>query len=100
MDHNSRETLSDHIPIVYTFVFLEETEAEIKKGSYLKMDHKMLADPKFLGKIQLAWESRMRDGVDPRVCWELGWKAIRRLMKEKNRRLIIALSKEQLEHEL
>lgn len=52
MEHDGRETLSDHIPVVCTFVFTEAIETGLKRGSYLKLDHRMLSDPEFMMRIQ------------------------------------------------
>lgn len=53
IDHDGRETLSDHVPVVCTFVFKEEIESILRKGSYMKLDHCMLSDPIFWKRFSL-----------------------------------------------
>lgn len=101
IDHDGRETLLDHIPIVGTFVFKEEPNTGMRKDSYMKLNHRMLTDPIILERIQLAWDNRKHDGVDACISWELGCREIRVIMKEeKLKRLATVPSKEQLEQEL
>lgn len=47
LEHDSRQSLSDHIPITTTIVLDEEPILGRRKGTYTKMDHTFLEDVDF-----------------------------------------------------
>lgn len=101
MDHDGRETLLDHIPIVATLISKEDVRPGLRKDTYLKMDYRWLGEEDFFIKVKTEWENGKKQGEDPRVTWDMGWRRIRTLMKEeKHCRAIVVPSKELLEQEL
>jgi exonuclease III len=55
IDHDGRETLSDHAPIVIQFEFSPPDSGRLKKGTYFKFDGTYLQDPDFKELAARAW---------------------------------------------
>lgn len=69
LEHDSRQTLSDHIPITATIILKEELDLGRRKGTYAKMDHTFLECEDFQASIQIEWDEAQAyyDRVDPRL---------------------------------
>lgn len=80
MDHGGRETLSNHIPVIATLIFIEDVRPGLRKGTYLKMDYRWLNNEDFFLKVKNIWETNRKLGEDPKITWDIGWKKICSLM--------------------
>lgn len=87
LEHDSRQMLSDHIPITVIVVLVEEPAQGRRKGTYTKMDHTSLDDLDFQACIQIEWDQSQvdYDGVDPCVRWEKAWKWIKHLFQHEKK---------------
>lgn len=83
--HGTTQTLSDHQPMV-TRIALTMTEEPCRKCSlYMKMDVTELRSDGTKEKVKAAWEEQMKEGRDVRFNWEIGWKAIKKVLLEVQR---------------
>jgi hypothetical protein len=80
LDHDGRQTLADHIPVVTKIVLTEPVVTGLRKGTYLKYDASILDDAKVLAKVKEAWGTR-RAEQDPMEFWNKGWRRIAPVMK-------------------
>lgn len=94
LEHDNRQVLSDHIPVMTCIELIEPPAQGRRKCLYLKMDHSYLEDPAFKEQIWVTWEQALNrsEDVDLRVTWEHTWKAVKRSFAEgKKRRKLVAL---------
>lgn len=89
IEHDSHQTLSDHISVTVIVVLEEEPSQGRRKGSYTKMDHTFLDNKDFKTSIQMEWDQAQADygTADPRIRWEKSWKRIKRLFELERKRM-------------
>lgn len=94
LEHDTRQTLLDHILVVTNIVMREPPPQGRCKGSYHKIGQSYLEDLIFCEQVRLTWEQAIRDskGVDPRITWDQTWKVVNKLfVTERQRRKEISL---------
>jgi hypothetical protein len=90
IDHNSWQTLSDHIPIVIQIVLAVQETQGMRKSTYYKYDHSYFNTAAFKEAARLNWESAA-SCESPKRHWETGWQRISQLMlDEQNKRRVHA----------
>lgn len=74
--HNATHSLSDHHPSLIGIALLPLERNGYKKSSYMKLDALELFVESTCISLEKVWDEQMIEGRDPRVNYELGWKAI------------------------
>jgi hypothetical protein len=80
LDHDGRQTLSDHIPVVTKIKLHEPDFTRLRKSTYFKCDVPFLDDELLFTKVQEAWGTR-EEGRDPIDFWSHGWRRIENVLK-------------------
>lgn len=79
--HDATQILSDHHPLLIRMAMQPVARSGLKKLSYFKLDVLGLEVDSIREAIKLVWNKHMKNDRDPRVNWELGWKAIRKKLR-------------------
>lgn len=92
--HDATQTLLDHHPSLIRIALQPLAPTGLRKSSYAKLDANELFVSNTITAIHDVYNTQMFEGRDPRINWELGWKAIRKTIiniqkehdaREKNR---------------
>lgn len=67
LEHDNRQTLSNHIPVMVMLALEAKPTVGRCKGTYAKLDHTYLDNEDFQGCVQIKWDQAQVDyeGVDP-----------------------------------
>ncbi|KAL3690413.1 hypothetical protein R1sor_016722 [Riccia sorocarpa] len=103
IQHDSKESVSDHIPVTMTCLLSQLGRSTRKKRSgYLKMDPDSLKIPERKARVKQAWEEGWSLSPDPVIAWELAWDRARQVSKDfrkEDRAKLSKLAEKQLELE-
>ncbi|CAM6129539.1 unnamed protein product [Calypogeia fissa] len=87
IEHDDRQSLSDHIPVVVTIVLKDDSNDTRKHFNYFKMDVALLHDPEVM-KAKEVWGSSHTPGRDPRVHWDLAWGRVKKVLMTEKKRVV------------
>lgn len=82
MIHDTTQTLSDHHPAITRIALNLPVDTKNRKTSYMKLNVEKLLMDSTRERVNSMWNEQMQEGRDPRVNWELGWKAMKKTHKE------------------
>jgi hypothetical protein len=101
IDHDGRQTLSDHVPVIVNIALTPPPASTgFKKSSYFKFDHTYFQSPAFLAEAKQVW-GQPRTHEDPRSFWNDAFCRLERIMKrEKQARSSLTSSLDVLRQEL
>jgi hypothetical protein len=87
LDHDARQTLSDHWPVVIFIVLEQVVPSDLQKSMYFKYDSTYLKNPELLHQVQKPWGNPRNDSPHTALRdWDAAWRQICPLMKAKKQR--------------
>jgi hypothetical protein len=78
VDHLSRQTSLDHLPIGTTLV-LDQPHQGIRKSIYYKYNYSYFKSPTFKEPFKSTW-GQLEGGQDAWAHWESGWRKVTRFI--------------------
>lgn len=79
--HDASQSLSDHHPSLIWISLLPPPQSNLWKSSYFKMDVYELLFSSTRATLQKFWVDQNVVDRDPRIIWELGWRAMKLVLK-------------------
>lgn len=88
LEHDNRQTLSNHVLITSVIELQEPQRSNRRTWSYLKIDHDYMDCEDFRAHIQISWDQAQHNWAkaDPRIRWDKSWKAVSRVFLEERRK--------------